>query len=1689
MADVEEFRGMLVAYDKDNMDPEIFEKKIIPYISDKHFKPEAVKDVSQALVGVTQWVIAMETYYRVLKIVLPKRQKLALAEGEYERAMAILTQKKEKLRVIDEMLAGLKSRLDDCSSQQAVLQEQQQDTETKLNRAVRMIGGLGDEKIRYKEQVETLTRKLGCVEGDALLSSGFVTFLGPFTHNVRMSLLREWKKVVSAKGLLLSEDYDFALSHTTALQHLQWKQIGLPVDDFSVDSAALVFTTTRYPYLIDPQGQASTWLKSTLRAKMTAASEAAAQAAKAAAAAAPAQDSSKDAASPTTKASSNNNKGVPKGVLQSVDPSSSSTPQLLTIRQTDTTFYKQLTNSIQNGHTVVIEDCSENVDPFLLTVLGAVVTEFEGKKVVTLGEAAVPYNPSFRLYLISKSARPVFVPEVSTKVCVIGFFTTPSGLADQTVQRIVQFEEKDQVEKRNRMTEQQSYSKAQLIEIEDTILKLISSGDDLLVNDAVCDTLDHSRRTTQGIAQRLADGEAFQRSFEKIRSKFVAAAGKISTLFFTVASLANINPMYQFSLDFFMSCLGRALAQAGIAAAQASVADPISSINSPAGTSAFSDLAEPMTREERALEIVEHFYGELFRSVAQGLFAADHLVYSFLFAAAANGENAEEVSFFASGGVDLPSTAKHPKRPTSIEEAPWAAVVRATEQLSTTSEQLRTLTHDIAVKDQQEGHFALFASKTAFAEREAERQFLSGGTERTAQLVGSNNTDNENTFNTTLGGRTVTDATTVVDTAQQDERPIQPIRLGGEWDTAYTPLQKLIITRCLRPDLITDAVRHYIYASQGRRFLEPPTLDVGEVLEAQKGNPTVPLFFVLSSGADPMVTVRSLAERYTMQDNLVTISLGSGMDKRAEEAIRHGLRMGEWVLLQNCHLYKDWMGALDRIIEDYTSTAAAANAASSMSAAANDYLSPARPTSNAVSPMFRLWLTAMPTDTIPATLLQRSIKMVMEPPRGLKANLTNSYSRPPLVEEDFFETSVDPSVWKKLAFSLCFLHAVLQERRAYGAIGWNVPYSFNDADLRISLSQVKLFVDLGADLRRADEAGTGGALQRRPSSVKRLNADPVARLNNTELISKYVSFESMQYLIGECNYGGRVTDTHDRRLLNELVLGFINPDMLVSSAHLDASSDDYPMPDAIGGDVAFYSKFISSFPSEPSPGLLGLHDNCSMLRNENESNSLLAAVAGTLPRAATASAADASGTTDEEPTAGATADEKRIAEICTNVLTRLRKPYNILQVEAQRPMIGPKADFSNVVLIQELRRFNRLLERVRGSLHALHLAIQGLVVMTAELDSVATDILLSQPPAAWMSASYPTMKPFGGYISDLIARLDVLDKWIEDGPEPVCWLGGLFFPHSFITGVLQDYCRSQKNLTIDRLTWGSRVLEADQEEDAKRNRAPTGWYLGGMLLEGCGWDDLRMELREATPGVLVEELPIVHLYPAVLLDDESDSDAERDYQSSEDAGSNDGDSDDEKEALRVAAGLTRHVRMRDEDDLSASQRIPTKPLVPMAPTRPKGGKAPTSRRQSLEGQLRPTLSSHHFSAIEAAEGTASGMDPTINLRAAELIRTGSIRRNSTSMVVAPPLPDDDDAAALASRPSGDELTTFANPAAAMDEYGYMCPIYRTGARRGVLATTGHSTNYVMSIKLPIPRSTDPAHWTKRGAAIMTSTNH
>jgi len=58
----------------------------------------------------------------------------------------------------------------------------------------------------------------------------------------------------------------------------------------------------------------------------------------------------------------------------------------------------------------------------------------------------------------------------------------------------------------------------------------------------------------------------------------------------------------------------------------------------------------------------------------------------------------------------------------------------------------------------------------------------------------------------------------------------------------------------------------------------------------------------------------------------------------------------------------------------------------------------------------------------------------------------------------------------------------------------------------------------------------------------------------------------------------------------------------------------------------------------------------------------------------------------------------------------------------------------------------------------------------------------------------------------------------------------------------------------------------------------------------------------------------------------------------------------------------------------------------------------------------------------------------------------------------------------------------------VEKHSYTCPVYKTTERFGILSTTGHSTNFVTMIEMPMQRRMESAHWVKRGVAMITQLN-
>ena len=217
------------------------------------------------------------------------------------------------------------------------------------------------------------------------------------------------------------------------------------------------------------------------------------------------------------------------------------------------------------------------------------------------------------------------------------------------------------------------------------------------------------------------------------------------------------------------------------------------------------------------------------------------------------------------------------------------------------------------------------------------------------------------------------------------------------------PLLRLTVVRLLRPDRLLPALRQYVAVSLGSGFTQPPLLDLPSVYSRSKA-PWVPFIFVLSPGVEPLAELTAFAETMGMSSRFESLSLGQGMGKRAAELILSGRQQGLWVVLQNCHVFLDWMPSLDRAVADY-----------------------GRPDARAgVHNNFRLWLTAMPSPKLPLGLLQGGVKLVVEAPRGLRANLLRTYAAEPLSQAKFLESTKRPDEWKTYVFALCFFHAVVQ---------------------------------------------------------------------------------------------------------------------------------------------------------------------------------------------------------------------------------------------------------------------------------------------------------------------------------------------------------------------------------------------------------------------------------------------------------------------------------------------------------------------------------------------------------------------------------------------------------------------------------------------------------------------------------------
>lgn len=796
--------------------------------------------------------------------------------------------------------------------------------------------------------------------------------------------------------------------------------------------------------------------------------------------------------------------------------------------------------ALRNGFDVLIEDCPEIIDAALDTVLTKAVFINEGIKTIKYSDKDVAYDDLFSLNLTSKMPNPHFLPEICIKLTIINFTVTFEGLEEQLLGDVVVQERPEVEQQRQELAINLAKFKAEITSLEIKILRELSNSDPdtILDTDDLIDILEISKDKSKSIKDQLDEALIIEANVDHARNTYKSISERGSVLYFVIADLAGIDPMYQYSLTYVKKLFNRSIAQ--------------------------SEKTEDVDKRLEILLNAVTF--TLFTNISRGLFEAHKLIFSFLIITSIQRRNkiiaVEPWNVFLRGAGIFDNTMQPDNpNPNFMNALKWDTLYVLGTWLEESNKEIKGFVASLTDKKEEWEAY--------------------GG--------------NEN---------------------------ILEMRVPCGFHSFMHPFQVMVLQKIFRPDKLLFAIGDYVKEQIGKEFAEAPPCTMEELYNDSDN--VTPVIFVLSAGADPSLQLMNFADLKGFSGEKIRYtSLGQGQDVRAEGFIKEGKEEGKWILLQNCHLYKSWMIKLEQMVSAFPDEA------------------------DEIHVDFRLFLTSMPATYFPVSILQNGLKLTTEPPRGLKANLKRSYNE---ITEESFKDCTKFDEWKKLLFGICFFHAVVQERRKYGALGFNIRYDFNDSDLETSQVMLRSF------------------------------------LNDQEEIP----WDAMNYMMGHINYGGRVTDDWDRTLLMNLLKRFFSTDNL-EDGYTFSESGKYFVPDF--ATLKEYRTFINDLPSTEAPEIFGLNSNANIVYMQQESLKIVGTILDIQPRVTGGGGGKSSDEIIQELVLS-------LEEICPALLDLHDHKKDLFKTNSQGLM-----HCLSTVLCQEIERFNKLLMKIKSSLRSLDDAI------------------------------------------------------------------------------------------------------------------------------------------------------------------------------------------------------------------------------------------------------------------------------------------------------------------------------------------------------------------------------------------------
>lgn len=323
------------------------------------------------------------------------------------------------------------------------------------------------------------------------------------------------------------------------------------------------------------------------------------------------------------------------------------------IKLTDANYLRVVENAIRMGLPVLLENIGEFIDFGLFPVLEKNVVKQRGGFFIKFGDGMIEYNHNFRFYITTCLSNPHYLPETAVLVTLLNFAITEQGLREQLLATVVIQERPDLQEKKEQLIVESARNRDTLYNIETKILQVLSSSEgNILEDENAINILSSSKLLSEEIQDKQIIAASTEEEIDRSRQMYIPVSQNSAVLFFCITELANIDPMYQYSLSWFLNLFVQTIIKA-----------PKSQV-----------LAE------RLDNLNHYFTRSIYENVCRSLFEKDKLVFSFAMCIgilrAQSQINETYLEFFLTGGVGLDNPHPNPNDEWLTDKS-WSDIVRA----------------------------------------------------------------------------------------------------------------------------------------------------------------------------------------------------------------------------------------------------------------------------------------------------------------------------------------------------------------------------------------------------------------------------------------------------------------------------------------------------------------------------------------------------------------------------------------------------------------------------------------------------------------------------------------------------------------------------------------------------------------------------------------------------------------------------------------------------------------------------------------------------------------------------------------------------------------------------------------------------------------------------------------------------